>query len=154
MWVQRSRVRRRCRLRRLRARARWSSSGADRPKLLYLFYEVGLLVVELLVLCAVRLEWGQKLHQSISVSQQDVLDGRGFVRVRYKHLHTEIDSRLFFLVLLISFLAGVTETVSIIEKRTSNKWYYFAFVGNEQIYASMKNALIQKCFLRNFSCII
>ena len=60
-----------------------------RSQLLDLLDEVGLLVVELLILAAVRVELAEELHQLLLVAQEDVQDGLGLVRVCYKHLHTQ-----------------------------------------------------------------
>ncbi len=51
-----------------------------------LFYEIGLFVVELLVLGAVRVELGEEVHQLVLVPVQDVVHGFGFIRVRNEHL--------------------------------------------------------------------
>lgn len=47
-----------------------------------LLYEVSLLVVELLVLAAVRVELGEEVHQLVLVPQQDVQDRLRLVGVR------------------------------------------------------------------------
>ena len=60
-----------------------------RSQLLDLLDEVGLLVVELLILAAVRVELAEELHQLLLVAQEDVQDGLGLVRVCYKHLRTQ-----------------------------------------------------------------
>lgn len=51
-----------------------------------LLYEVSLLVVELLVLAAVRVELGEEVHQLVLVPQQDVQDRLRLVGVRYEYL--------------------------------------------------------------------
>lgn len=57
-----------------------------RLQLFDLLYEVGLLVVELLVLGAVRVELAQELHQLVLVPQQDVQNGLRLIRICYEYL--------------------------------------------------------------------
>ena len=65
--------------------------GGDvtRFHLLDLFYQVGFLIIKLVVLRAVVVETRQELDQLLTVAQQDLLDGTRLVGIRYKHLdHT------------------------------------------------------------------
>lgn len=52
-----------------------------------LFDKVGLLVAELLVVCAIVLELAEELDEFGLVLQKDVQDGLGLVRVGHKHLN-------------------------------------------------------------------
>lgn len=54
-----------------------------------LLYEVSLLVVELLVLAAVRVELGKEVHQLVLVPQEDVQDRLGLVGIGYEHLQRD-----------------------------------------------------------------
>ena len=54
--------------------------------ILDLFDEVGLLIVELVVLGAVVVKLGQKVDELVSIAQKDLLDGPRLVRVGHKHL--------------------------------------------------------------------
>lgn len=58
----------------------------DRLQLLDLLDEVGLLIVELLVLGPVRVELGQEIDQLVLISQQNVQDGLGLVGICHKDL--------------------------------------------------------------------
>jgi len=52
-----------------------------------LFYQVCLLVVELVVLGAIVVETRQKLDQLLPIAEQDLLDWPRLVRVRDEHLN-------------------------------------------------------------------
>ena len=62
----------------------------QRFQLFDLFYQVCFLVIELLIVRAVIVEFGQKVNQFVLVTQQDVQDGFRFVRVGNKHLSSNI----------------------------------------------------------------
>ena len=58
----------------------------QRLQLAYLLDQVGLLIVELLIVGPVCVEVGEELHQLLLVTQKDVQDGAWLVRVRHKYL--------------------------------------------------------------------
>lgn len=57
-----------------------------RPEFLYLPDQIGLLVVELLVLRPFRVELHQEVHQLVLISQQYVQDRFRFIRVSNEYL--------------------------------------------------------------------
>jgi len=60
--------------------------NVKRLHLLYLFYQVRLLVIELVVLGTIVVEPREKLDELLSITQKDFLDRTRLVWIRNKHL--------------------------------------------------------------------